>query len=188
VVLNRPDALPAASARLERREVLADLQPQREDQEEALQAGRERGLDAEARGKRGIAQQPGPQQWRGARRRRGVLRMALLLGPGEQHDAGHPGRQHRPHPARPAELTALEQRVDDRDHPGREHRRAGVVRPPGRAVPGSRMNRRPAISATAATGTFTKNTARHVQPNAFASVSTPPSTSPIAAAKPSMAA
>ena len=41
--------------------------------------------------------------------------------------------------------------------------------------------------AAAATGTLTKNTVRQLQPNRFASVSTPPSSSPTAEAKPSMA-
>ena len=60
----------------------------------------------------------------------------------------------------------------------------------GRRAPGSRvsgMKRSPAISAQAATGTLTKNTARQLQPNRFASVSNPPSTRPTAEAKPSIA-
>ena len=60
----------------------------------------------------------------------------------------------------------------------------------GRRAPGSSVsgkNRSPAISAHAATGTLTKNTARQLHPNRFASVSTPPSSSPTAEAKPSIA-
>ena len=45
----------------------------------------------------------------------------------------------------------------------------------------------PAISATSATGTFTKNTDRQLQPSRLASVSTPPASRPMAEAKPSMA-
>ena len=60
----------------------------------------------------------------------------------------------------------------------------------GRRAPGSLVsgtNRRPAISAQAATGMLTKNTERQLQPNRFAAVSTPPRTRPTAEAKPSIA-
>ena len=49
----------------------------------------------------------------------------------------------------------------------------------------SGTKRRPASTAATATGRLTKNTERQPQPNRFASVSTPPSTSPTADAKPS---
>jgi len=49
---------------LERGEVLAGLQPQREHDEEALHADRERELDAQPRRERGDPEQAGPQQRR----------------------------------------------------------------------------------------------------------------------------
>ena len=67
-----------------------------------------------------------------------------------------------------------------RTAPGRLGRRAAGSRVSG-------MTRAPAISAQTATGTLMKNTERQLQPNRFASVSTPPRTRPTADAKPSMA-
>ena len=64
--------------------------------------------------------------------------------------------------------------------PGRLGRRAA-----GSRVSGTR--RTPAISVQAATGTLTKKTERQLQPNRFASVSTPPRSSPTAEATPSIA-
>jgi hypothetical protein len=64
--------------------------------------------------------------------------------------------------------------------PGRSGRRAS-----GSRVSGTK--RSPAINAQAATGTLTMKTERQLQPNRFASVSTPPRTSPTAEAKPSIA-
>ena len=54
----------------------------------------------------------------------------------QRAQAGQAGPDQRPHPGRPAELTALEQRVDDGDQRASQQHRPGQVGPACRRVPG----------------------------------------------------
>jgi hypothetical protein len=117
--------------------VLASLQPEREHQEEALQAGAERQQHAEAGGERRNAEQPGSQQRRQAACDRRAGPGAAVRLAGCQRDHGrHPSSHQRPGPGRPAELPALQQWVHDRHQASRQHRTGGQVRPARRRVSG----------------------------------------------------
>ncbi len=93
----------------------------------ALHACRERELDAQSGRERGSPEQPRPQQ-------RGDPLSRLPPGPplldhGQRAQPSQAGPKQRPHPGRPAKLTALEQRVDDgHERAGQQHR-TGQVRP-----------------------------------------------------------
>ena len=90
-------------AGVDRREVQPELEEQRDDQQQPGEAGEEHDPDDQARGEGAVAQQ--------ARRDQRVLARAALDGgeDAEQRDAG--GHQAEG-PQRPAELAALDQRVD----------------------------------------------------------------------------
>ena len=110
--------------------MLADLQPQRKGEEDALHAGRKRGLDAEPGRERGDPEQPRPEQ------RRDLLAGPPVLAHAQHAHAGQARGEQSPHPRGPAELTALEQRVDDGDERAGQQDRAGQVGPAGGGVAG----------------------------------------------------
>ena len=165
---------------VDRREVLAELQEQREHQHRADHPGEEHHDRSRARrcrrGGRRCSPRPADRGRAGARRRLQTTSAA---------NDDRAARDHQVGPRRPARLAALDQRID----------RAGPCRaPPARCRPGpaaaAARRRDSGISATAPiaairpSGRLTKKISRQPVPNALAATSAPPMIGPSTADSP----
>ncbi len=116
-------------AGLHRGVALAALQPDREDQEEALHADGEEQLDGEADGEGGESEGAGGQQRYGRPAPAGFEYA-------EADDGEDPGGQAQPAPQRPAVRLALDERQHDGDQGAGEDEAAGQVGAAGAALAG----------------------------------------------------